>query len=151
VKNIKRHIIKKRIHEVPTNKNYSGEASPYWDHMLEIGDVRNAEMKVQEDPLANPDMVSDEVTPYTRALSERGKLMLQAVQEAMVDLTPQQQAIVRLMHEGVWSENEGQRLYTEQAIAVTLGIARSTVNTILTRVKAKIRRRYEILKTTKDA
>lgn len=151
MKNNKRHLIKKRIHEVETTKNYSGEASPYWDFMLNDSRGQGEGLDDrQEDALANPDVLSEDAALTNRPLSEVGKLMLQAIQEAMIDLTPQQQSIIRLMHEGVWSEKEGQLLYTEQAIAQTLGIARQTVNTILTRVKTKIRRKYEILKTAKE-
>lgn len=150
-KEFKHRVLKKRIHEISTDKNYSGEASPYWDHMLNDSRGQGEGMDdKQEDAFANPDVMSEENTVTNRPLTEVGKLMMQAVQEAMVDLTPQQQTIVRLMHEGVWSEKDGQLLYTEQAIAESLGIARQTVNTILTRVKTKIRRRYEILKATKE-
>lgn len=150
-KEFKHKVLKKRIHEVSTEKNYSGEASPYWDHMHNDSRAQGDGMDdKQEDAFANPDVMSEENCVTHRPLTEVGKLMLQAVQEATVDMTPQQQSIVRLMHEGVWSEKEGQLLYTEQAIAEALGIARQTVNTILLRVKAKVRRRYEILKATKE-
>lgn len=150
MKNNKRHLVKKRIHEIDAEKNYSGEASPYWDFMAQHHDIHDKVVDGNEDPIANPDVLSEEKALYNRPLSERGQLMLQAVQEAMIDLTVQQQAIVRLMHEGVWSEKEGQLVYTEQAVAQALGIARQTVNTILTRVKTKVRRKYEILKAAKE-
>lgn len=151
MKNNKRHVVKKRLHEIDTKKNYSGEASPYWDHVLHQqrahSDVFDG---INEDALANPDVLAAESAVNHRALTERGELMSQAIHETMSGLTSQQQTILTLMRDGVWLENQGQLLYSEQAIATVMGISRSTVHTVLARLKTKIRRRYEILMTAKE-
>lgn len=152
MKNIKRHIIIKRIKEINAKKNYSGEASPYWDDMQNQkrseGDGPTDDLR--EDPFANPDVLPEDSTPYHRPLTEQGTLMVQAIHETMLELTVQQQNILRLSLEGVWDDQRGERLYNEQTIAQTLGVSQQAVSKMLARIKTKVRRRYEKLKTTKD-
>ena len=143
---------KKRIQEVSIGSKVPGTgviAMQYWEHIFSTQDTTGEGMGIVEDPLANPDVLEDQGSMYSRPLTVEGELMMQAVHETIAKLSPQQQAILQLTFDGVWSEELGQRVHTEQAIADFLKISRSTVQTLMRRVKTKIRRRYEILKTTR--
>jgi hypothetical protein len=146
----KRHSIHKRIHEVDATKNYSGEASPYWDHLFATQDTTGEGMHVREDALANPDVLSEDDALTNRPLTPDGELRMQAVHETVAELTDHQRKILGLLFDGVWSDEEGQRVYTEQAIAEAVGSTRVTIQVLIRRIKIKIRRRYEKLKAAKE-
>lgn len=136
----------KRIKEIDAEQSFAGETSPYWQHLFENQASSGEDGHVREDALSNPDVLSDEKDIYNRPLSPEGEIQMQAIHEAMADCTPQQQKILTLALTGAWSEKEGQRVYTEQAIADELGVGRTTVQDALIRLRKKIKRRYEMLK-----
>lgn len=141
--NIRKREPKKRkpIREVETKKDYSGEASPYWDFMIEHQDVRGADMKIQEDPLANPDVFSEETSMYHRPLSSDGEVRLQAIQETLEGLSEQQKKILHLC---------GNLGYTMEAAATAMKVTLATVQSQLTRARQKVQRRYDKLKTSDE-
>jgi RNA polymerase sigma factor (sigma-70 family) len=142
---------KKRVQEVVAGQKIPGTdihaKSNYWDFMGTTEDVRSKEVKIQEDRFANPDILSEDEEVGRRELTELGGLQMLAVQEVFAGLTLPQRRILELSYSGVWSDEEGCRVYTEQAIADELGISRDNVHVSLSRLKTKIRRRYEKLKT----
>lgn len=134
---IKREPSKRKpIREVKVNRNYSGEASAYWDF---LGAVQhpNEEGMPAEDVLANPDVLSDENTLFGRELTEEGELRLEAIREAWASLSPQQKKAVELC---------GLNGCTAKVAAEQLGIKETTVKDCLKRAREKIKRTYNRLK-----
>lgn len=129
---------RKPIREFKTKKNYSGEASPYWDFMLSHQPSYH-DGDPKEDLLANPDSLSDEETLYNRPLSDDGDLRIEAVQQTLPKLSPQQRRLVELC--GV----EG---YAVKIAAEMMGISNSTAHTLLDRARKTIRRKYNNLKAS---
>jgi RNA polymerase sigma factor (sigma-70 family) len=132
---------RKPIKEVDAKKNYSGEASPYWDFIADSQDQSSKENKINEDPLANPDVYSEEETLYARPLSADGEIRLQAIQETLADLTERQREILHLC---------GNLGLTEEAAAERLKITRDNVHMQLVRARAKVQQRYDKLKAKED-
>jgi len=129
----KQRYQKKSIREIETKKNYNGEASPYRDFM-------NAQQsyltdgEVEENALANPDMLSEDDNIFRRPLSDLGKFQLEVIQEAVKDLSPQQQRVLYLC---------GQLGKSQTEAAKELGIDKSAVCKLLQRIQRIIRNRYQ--------
>lgn len=129
---------RKPIRDVPTDKDFSGEASPYWDFMAEHQDALANNGKVQEDPLANPDVFSEEHSLYNRPISEEGEVRLQAIHETMPELSASQRKVLHLCAD---------LGYTMERAAEEMRVTVATVQTLLTRARRKVMRRYDKLKT----
>lgn len=132
---------RKPISEKVTKKNYSGEKSPYWDFVNNRTSKLNhtpsdSQVRVIEDALANPDILSDDFAMYRRSLTECGELQLEAIETVLPTLTEQQQKAIELC---------GKNGHTEEMAATILGIKRRTLRTILARVRVKIKREYDRL------
>lgn len=130
---------RKPIREINTGKNHSGEQSPYWNFMAAItqkhsqGDGTN---DIMEDPLANPDSLSEEDSLYNRPLTEVGKLQKQAVEETIEKLSARERTVFDLCAD---------QNVTLEAAAEQMGVTLATVQTLLTRVRNKMKRRFEQL------
>jgi RNA polymerase sigma factor (sigma-70 family) len=125
---------RKPIREIQTRKNFSGEASPYWDHIMNR-QRQTDEGNPVEDTLANPDVLSETETLHGRPLTERGELQYEVLQEVLPTLTDRQREAIRLC---------GLEGLAEEKAASILGIKRRTLRTMLTRIRAKIKRVYEV-------
>ncbi len=121
---------RKPIREVDGRKDYSGEASPYWDFINNHQRLTDEGNPV-EDTLANPDVLSEDESLYTRPISEDGERQLEAIRET--ELSPQQQKVVHLC---------GELGYTLEMAARVLNIEVRTVRTLLKRAVTKIRLTY---------
>lgn len=125
---------KKSIKEIETKKNYSGEASPYWEDVMrraqrDAGDGTH----IAEDPIANPDVLSEDDHMYHRPLDPEGEFKFKVIREIVPTLSPQQQ---RLLH---MCGMEGQ---TVKDAAKKLGITPSTAQVFLQRARETITRIY---------
>jgi len=128
---------RKPIREINSSINYSGERSPYWDFVAAGSQKREAgDGHMIEDPLANPDMLTEEDSLYSRPLTEVGELQKQAVEETVASLSHNE----RIVFEQVAEEGK-----TLAITAGLLGVSISTVQTLLTRVRKKMKRRFEQL------
>lgn len=122
----------KNIDEIDTKKHYSGEASPYWEHLTNQG-WQNDKGQLLEEPLANPDVLSEEASPYFRPKTEEQELYSEILQDVIATLTPLQQQALTLC------EAED---YTEDKAALSLGITRRAFRTIVARIRKTIERKY---------
>lgn len=127
---------RKPIREITTKKNYSGEASPYWDFMA-AHQTSEHDGNPNEDVLANPDLLSDEETLHDRPISDDGDIRLQAIRETMAKLSSQQRRLVELC--GI----EG---YSVSRAAELMNIKDSTAHSFLNRARKTIERKYKALK-----
>lgn len=136
---IKKYTPSKRkpIRDLHFKKNFSGEQSPYWQYMASVTAKRaEGTNDVLEDPLANPDVLSEEDSLYNRPLTEVGELQKQAVEETINKLSARERMVFDLC------ADQGM---TEQATAEQMGITRRAVQTFLTRIRMKMKRRFEQL------
>lgn len=127
---------RKPITEIDARKDYSGEASPYWDH-LENNQRITEEGNPEEDAIANPDVLSEDDTLYARPISEEGQIRLQAIHETLPHFSAQQKSILHLCADLGWTEGRA---------ADSLGITRSAVHSQMIRMREKIKRQYDRLK-----
>ena len=118
---------RKPISEVRTKKNYSGEASPYWDFAREHQDYEGNPM---EDILANPDALSEDDTLYGRPLTVVGEMQLSAIRETLPKLSPRERQVVLMCTR------------TVDEISYDMGISPRTVRMLLERAKLKIDKCY---------
>lgn len=129
---------RKPIREIETRKKYDGESSPYWDFMQDKA-ARSGEALTNEfieDTLANPDRLSEDESLYNRPLTEVGKIQIEAVKETLSSLSARERTIFETV------AAEGRTLAYTSGL---LGISISTVQTVLNRVRSKIKRRFDAL------
>jgi RNA polymerase sigma factor (sigma-70 family) len=124
---------KKSIREIEVRKNYSGESSPYRDYMSAGHSYMN-EGDVEENAIANPDMLSEDDNIFHRPLSELGQFQLEIIQAAVKKLSVQQQKVLYLC---------GQIGLTQAQAAKELHISQASVNETLQRVRRIIQRQFE--------
>jgi len=129
---MKHRRIKKSIREIQTNINYSGERSPYWD-FLSSHQHLDADGQMQEDSVANPDMLSENDCTFKKSFDEEKEFRIQIVKEIIPMLSTQQQKLLNLC--GV----EGLSL---KDAAKKLNITSSTAQVFLQRARGKILRYY---------
>lgn len=123
----------KSVKERLTKKNYSGEASPYWDFLAQTRH-KNESGELTEHVLANPDVLSEEESLYNRPLGDDDELRLRVVKEAITKLSSQQQRALQLCgFEGL----------TLREAAVEMGVSLATVQVLLRRAKKMIQRMYD--------
>lgn len=131
---------RKPIREITSKKSFNGERSPYWQFMDSVT-VRRAREgagvhEIMEDPLANPDVLSEEDSLYNRPLTEVGELQKQAIEETVASLSDKE----RVVFEQIAQEGK-----TLAFTAGLLDVSISTVQTSLTRIRTKMKRRFEQL------
>lgn len=127
---------KKSIREIQVKKDYSGEASPYRDYMNSGHSYLN-DGDVEENAIANPDMLSEDANVFHRPLSGLGQFQLEVVQAVVKSLSPQQQRVLYLC---------GQMGMKQTLVAKELGISQASVNEMLQRIRKIIKRQFEIAK-----
>lgn len=125
---------KKSLREIETKKNYSGEASPYWEFMEKRAQASQVdEGSPIEDSIANPDVLSEDDHLYHRPLSEDGEFKFNLIREVMKELSPQQQIVLQLC---------GFDGLTLKEAAKEMGLKIPTVQVFLDRAREQIQRRY---------
>ena len=129
---------KKSLREIESRINYSGERSPYWD-FLSSHQRFDAEGQMQEDSIANPDVLSEEDTLFKNdsRMKEEKDLKLRVIQEVIPTLSPQQKLVLQLC---------GFNGATLKEAAKELKIKIPTVQVFLNRIREKILKRYTELK-----
>ena len=129
----KRERLKKRINEVQSRKNFSGEQSPYWN--FNGGQQKSdREGNIEENIFANPDMLTESDSVFHRPLSERGQVQLEVVQRVVRQLSAQQQRVLYLC---------GQLGMSQSEAAKELAIGEPAVCKLLQRAQRAIREEYE--------
>lgn len=122
-------VPKKRLKEVNTKIT----SSAYWS-FLHQHNTENIDGQVKENVFANPDIFTEDDRPYHRPLSERGELQFQVIQEALKDLSPQQQRVLYLC---------GQLGKSQEEAAKELGVQPPAVCRMLQRIQEIIKKRYQ--------
>ncbi len=121
---------RKPIEEITVKKDYSGEASPYWD-FIGSHQPQSAEGNPTEDTLANPDVLDADASLYNRPLTDLGRLQMEAINDAMVDLTARQKQVMYM---------RGPEGFTEEDTARELGISRLAVRNHMARCREAIKK-----------
>lgn len=131
----------KKFSEVETSKNYSGEASPYWDHMKQKPwvDEGGHPNEVAE---GNPDVLGEDASPYHGHLTDEGEAQLDVLEDVMEELTPLQRRVLELSALERPSK-DGVRRHTEEEVARDIGITRLAVRTILDRIRKTTEEKYK--------
>lgn len=120
----------KKLKEIQTKKNYSGEASPYRDWLDRKGDY-NQEHQANENPEANPDVVSEEHGLYYQLSNEETEAKAQFFKDHFHDLSKQERTVMEL--HGI----AGMAL---SQIAKILKVKKGTVSTLLGRARKKLQK-----------
>jgi len=164
---------RKPISEIEAKANYSGERSPYWDwNDTKFRGENQQGRDVLEDPLANPDQLDCSEALWSRAMSERGELMMEAVQEALPLLTPKQrealEAVQELVEPTIFTTEQHEEIaearangkddpifpmvpITQEAAAERLGVSRIALLDRLEGARRKVMKCYERLVTEENS
>lgn len=124
---------KKSLRETESRRQYSGEASPYWEFMQNHAPT-SADGQPEENIFANPDLLGEDEHIYHRPLTQRGEFQFQVIRDALKDLSPQQQRVLQL---------HGFEGWTMKAVADELGISVSTVAVFLNRARKALHQAYQ--------
>ena len=123
---------KKSIREVPARKSFSGEASPYWDYTKNRQRF-DREGQLQEDSLANPDVLSEQDNVFNLYEDEYKPIKLQAISETLKTLSPRERQVYTYVALEGW---------TFKKTAHKLGLTVPTVQSYLDHLRAKVKRHY---------